>query len=108
VVRGRFATAYTPKPYRTWQEEAAKQLALIASDGPFTGPVLVALAFGVLKPKTSKLTHPRPDIDNYEKSILDALTKDGRFWLDDSQVVGLSSHKMWADNTGHQISIVAL
>lgn len=105
MVRGRFATAYTPKPYRTWQEEAAAALALIPFEGPIEGPVEVELMFFALKPKTSKLTHPRPDIDNYEKSILDALTKDGRFWVDDSQVVSLSASKAWGERPGHDITI---
>jgi Holliday junction resolvase RusA-like endonuclease len=107
VVRGRFASAYTDKSYRTWQEKAAAQIALIPSEVPFEGPVVVTVDCHVVKPKTSKLTHPRPDVDNYAKSILDALTKDGRFWGDDSQIVSLVINKYWTAATGgfHTITI---
>ncbi|EQB10397.1 hypothetical protein L284_17025 [Novosphingobium lindaniclasticum LE124] len=51
----------------------------------------------VAKPKTTKLAAPKPDVDNYAKGVLDAITKDGRFWSDDSQVVGLWVSKTWTE-----------
>lgn len=51
------------------------------------------------KPKSSKLLYPRPDIDNYVKSILDLCN--GRVWKDDSQIVFLEAEKAWAKNDGY-------
>lgn len=87
--------AYTDKPYRAWLDAAADELKNITlPEGWDTSkPVSLALEFNVLKPKTSKLTHPKPDIDNYEKSFMDAVTQAGGIWDDDCQVVELSSTK---------------
>ena len=40
----------------------------------------------------------KPDIDNYAKSILDAVTK-SCVWVDDAQVCGLSMRKFYAGKT---------
>lgn len=108
MVRGRFATAYSPPEYKRWQEEAAE--ALLSADlrglvQTFTGPVEVDLLFDVLRPPTTKLLHPKPDIDNYVKSILDVITKDGRFWNDDCQVVSLTARKRWMPSSMIQVEI---
>ena len=98
--RGRFAVAYTDKPYRQWLDEAAN----LMKDRPMpegwdtAAPMSVTLTFAVPKPKTSKLTYPKPDIDNYEKSFLDAVTQAGTVWDDDTQVVTLRSTKLFVDD----------
>jgi Holliday junction resolvase RusA-like endonuclease len=51
------------------------------------------------KPKTSKLLYPRPDIDNYVKSILDLCN--GVVWNDDAQIIFLEAHKEWAKKDGY-------
>ena len=38
----------------------------------------------------------KPDIDNYAKFILDAITKTGNIWIDDNQVVELVQRKFYA------------
>lgn len=48
----------------------------------------------------------RPDIDNYTKSVMDAL--DGITWIDDSQVVMLSANKYYSDNPRVEITIKEL
>lgn len=63
---------------------------------PFTGPVSLNVIFNAHRPKTTKKTFPRGDLDNYEKALMDALTKHGGFWIDDDQVVELQSAKCWA------------
>lgn len=95
--RGRFAVAYTDKPYRDWLDAAAAELSsLTLPDGWDTSrPMIMAVVFNVPRPKTSKLTYPKPDIDNYEKSLLDAITQAGGIWDDDCQVITLTSTKQF-------------
>ena len=38
----------------------------------------------------------KPDIDNYAKFVLDAITKAGNIWKDDNQVVELVQRKFYA------------
>lgn len=99
-VIGKFASAYMPKEYQKWQAEAADRInagLFGVSGGPrFAGPVAVELAIACTKPKTSKLAYPKPDVDNFAKAVLDAITKDGRVWADDTQVVQLIVSKRWA------------
>lgn len=88
------AVVYSPKEYATWQKEAAALLKAVAAHY-FEGPVAVELECQVTRPKTTKLAAPKPDVDNYAKAVLDAITKDGRFWSDDTQVVTLTATKAW-------------
>lgn len=99
-VIGKFASAYMPKAYKDHTEELVKQLRLIKAE-PTDGPLSVDLVCWCLKPKTSKLTYPSPDVDNYAKTVLDAITKAGNIWLDDKQVVRLTVEKSWAPPGGH-------
>jgi Holliday junction resolvase RusA-like endonuclease len=78
---------------------------------PFDGPVMIWMRFAVPKPKTTKLSHPKPDIDNYEKALFDALTKAGNVWNDDHQIVKiLESSKVWTEqpNGGIVVSVMPL
>lgn len=43
------------------------------------------------------------DLDNLAKGVLDAFT--GYLWDDDSQVVGLFCHKVWAASAGITLSV---
>lgn len=100
------ASFYSPKEYQDWQKEAARLLAKIEAF-PVEGTCIVSITCAVTKPKTTKLPCPKPDVDNYAKGILDAITKDGRFWADDTQVRMLMVSKLWADpgNEGVYVTI---
>jgi Holliday junction resolvase RusA-like endonuclease len=98
---------YSPPAYKAWQAEAAKHLKAIEAQA-FDGPVLVDLYVELPRPKTTKLPHPKPDVDNFAKGILDAITKDGRFWSDDSQVQTLYITKAWGTEGRIQVSIKEL
>jgi Holliday junction resolvase RusA-like endonuclease len=89
------AVFYSPKEYREWQEAAAA--ALKSAPAQYTdGPVIVSVLCVAARPKTTKLLMPKPDSDNYGKGVLDAITKDGRFWSDDTQVADLHVSKRWS------------
>lgn len=57
------------------------------------------------KRKNNKEIRPivRPDIDNYTKSVLDAL--DGIIWKDDAQVVTLSANKYYSDDPRVELTV---
>jgi Holliday junction resolvase RusA-like endonuclease len=89
-----------PKAYKDHTEKLVKQLQLIKCE-PREGPLSVDVTVWATKPKTSKLAFPKPDADNYAKTVLDAITKAGNLWLDDTQVVRLVVEKRWAPTDGH-------
>jgi Holliday junction resolvase RusA-like endonuclease len=99
---------YSPPEYKAWQQEALKLLKAI-SPTLIEGPVEVVVSAQVTMPKTTKLSAPKPDVDNYAKGILDVITQDGRFWNDDTQVTSLGVTKRWTtDAPGYQVTIRSL
>lgn len=99
---------YSPKEYQSYLQDIASFLASVDAFF-FEGPVQCELEFYLPRPKTTKLFAPKPDIDNYVKGVLDALTKHGGFWNDDTQVVSLSATKAWStDIVGTRVSIRSL
>lgn len=102
VVRGKFPSVYMPKDYMEWKAGVAAYVHDRMTEFPVPvseGPVEVSLVFHVERPKTTKLWGPKPDIDNYAKSVLDAFNDSGVVWKDDCQVVRLVASKQWADGT---------
>jgi Holliday junction resolvase RusA-like endonuclease len=106
MTRGKFAHAYYPKSYKDWKEAAATKIGKLQGDlhTPIAGPLRVSIHCYVTRPKTSKLTHPKPDVDNYAKAVMDALTS-AEVWGDDCQVVSLIVTKKWAATGSIHISI---
>ncbi len=105
-IRGKHAGVYDPGTADDWKSivrSAAKE----AWNGvPFNGPVKVYLRFYMPRPKSHfgknglKQSVPnyvttKPDLDNLEKSVLDAVTNVG-MWRDDSQVVEVSKAKKYS------------
>ena len=85
---------YYAKTYKNWMKEAHD---LIPQAGaPWDGHLSVMILFVVKKPKTTKRTNPRGDIDNYLKGILDAMTKRG-YWHDDDQITTINANKRFAN-----------
>lgn len=84
---------------------------------PFSGPVLVAMVFYRIPPASlSKrrraaalegrlLPATRPDVDNYEKLVLDALKRSG-WWEDDSRVVCTLPQKRYAASPRIDIQVL--
>jgi len=90
---------YYPRTYNKFKREVATVLPGCLFDAglhrKLEGPLLVKVAVLVQRPKQTKLSYPMPDIDNYCKSVLDALN--GYAWTDDTQVVELEATKSWND-----------
>lgn len=103
---------YHTKRYKDWLEGAALALPLIsAAKNPYfpkDAHLKVTIEVVCTKAKTSKLTRPRGDLDNYEKAVLDVITHARTIWDDDVQVTRLQSHKRFAatDESAHTKVII--
>ena len=96
---GKYGNFYSPEPKNGWKETIQAYLLQQAGQIFTTGPVSLQIQFifpkksvphGVMfEPHTQK-----PDIDNLEKVVLDALK--GLVWKDDCQVFKVESEKCWA------------
>lgn len=84
------------KTYSKWRRDVWRYVAE-PTQLPTDRPLVVLIETVVERPRTSKLSAPKPDVDNYAKGPLDILTKSPGFWRDDSQVVFLGVLKRWAD-----------
>ena len=105
------ARMYDSDAADTWKAAVDAQLAEIArthSLEPFAGRCSVVLQFYFQRPKSHLRTNgmlkehapsahtSKPDLDNLAKLILDRITRNERFWRDDSQVVTLLAFKEYA------------
>lgn len=103
-----FPRAYMPTQYTNWKNAVAGLIldeAKQKNHPVFAGPLAVTLHVRATRPKTSKLQFPKPDADNYAKSILDACTTAG-IWMDDSQIVNLEVFKRWHRGGEPRIRII--
>lgn len=88
-------TAYYSGKYKEYLVEAPKAIPeseLFFDKGT---PLTVSITFYCKKPQKPANPYPKADIDNYCKSILDAIGKNGTYWKDDVQVVSLLAHKRY-------------
>ncbi|KKM25986.1 hypothetical protein LCGC14_1589430 [marine sediment metagenome] len=109
---GKHTIAYTPKKTRISEADIKASIRReIAKAGRFgAGEALVLwVTFFVVRPKNApkRVRHPvkRPDLDNYLKTLLDALDKFA--FPDDSQIVNIHAKKAFAaEGTSPRIVIV--
>jgi len=80
-------------------------------------PVAILMCFSMPRPKSHfgakglKASAPvhhsgKPDADNLAKLVMDQITKSGRVWRDDSQVVSLRVEKLWASGNESGCSVL--
>lgn len=106
--RGAHAGVYDPGTAGQWQALVAHAARAHRPAVPLEGPLRVAIDFLLPRPKglmrkrdpEGEIPHTnRPDRDNLEKAVLDALTQDG-WWRDDCQVYGGEVRKFYHSKTG--------
>lgn len=99
--------AYSDPNYRRWLNAAIEEIrGQWRHDGMrFTGPVSVYAVHAVERPGRTRKDFPVPDVDNYAKALLDALTQSKVVWDDDSQVVSLVTRKTWTDVPGGAVVV---
>jgi Holliday junction resolvase RusA-like endonuclease len=90
---GKIGMTYYPKEFQDYYADIGRQLPATDST-PIEGPVKVLVSFVVSRPKTTSLPVPKPDIDNFQKALFDAITHAG-IWKDDSQVAKVEAEKRW-------------
>jgi len=106
---GGFVRMYTPDTADAMKAglvaEAISQMAASGWRRDYDGPVAVTITAIMARPKAHflrgklrenapKRHAQKPDIDNIEKAVLDALTK-ARVWHDDAQVDWVLKRRMW-------------
>lgn len=114
-----FAQVY-PDPDGERDEKAIDALAARhAPTAPHAGPITLDVQAELLVPASwpawereaalAGRIRPtsKPDADNFAKSFADALTRGGRFWRDDAQVVELTARKVYAATAGWRIAVFA-
>ena len=74
-----------------------------APESPIEGPIEIKIIWRY-KAKKAEWKVTRPDLDNMEKLLLDAMTEMG-FWKDDSQVCMKATAKTWSKDSGIDIEV---
>jgi Holliday junction resolvase RusA-like endonuclease len=98
----KYGVFYT-KTYASWKRQAQLYLPKGVKDDLSTRVwpdkrqhLVVCTEFIIKKARTSKLTTPKGDLDNYTKAAWDAVTKSYGVWNDDDQVVLGIEHEVVA------------
>lgn len=86
--------SYYAEPYKSFKELLHEWFKKNHTGDPIELPVQLEVIFSVSPPQSSKLSAPRPDVDNYAKAVQDAMNK--VVLKDDSQVVRLVATKAWS------------
>lgn len=85
----------------------AKRHAKGMIEGAVRLEILFSFAFPKAKKGTKEFKISRPDLDNLEKAVMDAMT-DGEIWIDDAQVVDKRSIKIYGSVDATSIVIVPI
>lgn len=99
VNRGAYGQAYVPNETRAFKRQAAVLARRSYSGPPLDVPLRLAVRFVLKPPKRVrwKLPAVKPDLDNFLKSVKDAL--EGVVWVNDSRLCEITMCKVY-DWTG--------
>ena len=112
VNRGKFVTIYDPssKDKKDFRRLCIENQPL----EPWTDAISIEVTFAftrpkshygagknanMLKPSAPEFHTKKPDIDNLQKFLMDALN--GVYWHDDSIIDEIIAHKIWAEDKGY-------
>ena len=97
---------YEPDELKTARQKLIAYLSQHAPHKPYTGKVrlIVMWFFRGSAKNNGQYRTTKPDLDNLMKLLQDCMTA-CKFWIDDSQIVGLMTEKRWSDKPGIYISI---
>lgn len=107
VSHGRYGQTFVPKETADWQKRVAMFSAMNRPQQIILHEISISLYFQFKRPK-SVSQHKlfcigRSDIDNYSKSVLDAMQK--IIFENDNQVVILTAKKIYSDVEGVRVFI---
>lgn len=106
--QGKFVVAYTPKKTKDWEEHVKWASIEHRPDKPLEGALRINLDFCMPRPKSipkHKIHHTkRPDLDNLQKSVIDAL-QNAALFKDDSQFVRKTATKYYSSVPGVYVEI---
>jgi len=91
----RAGRAYTPQKTKQFNKDVKKYMEMYFTE-KLEGALHVDLTFFIKRPKTVRRKYPtvKPDIDNFEKAIYDALNE--ILWHDDCQIVSHNVAKKYS------------
>ncbi len=95
--------AYYGKRYTQFRKDAGLVIPEVYTDQPLTGTLEVSVWFYCKRPKTTKRTEPRGDVDNYVKALLDSCN--GKVFEDDDQIKRITATKQYEDEHGPRIEL---
>ena len=95
---------YYGKSYSKFRAEAGRFLERFVppKDLPIGADVELDVTFYCRRPKTTKRSHPRGDVDNYLKT-LDVLN--GILWHDDDQIIRVNARKEFSDEPRIELEV---
>jgi len=101
-------SVYTPVKTCIFENHVKKLARLQFKNSLITFAMSVKIVFRLERPKSVKREYPsvRPDIDNYIKSILDALQ--GIVFKDDGQIIKLYAEKIYSESFGIDIEFTVI
>lgn len=105
VVRGNFATIYTPKETKLAEQKLRGYILNNYKTEKLTGAITINIEFRKKLPKKPKTNYwtSKPDIDNMIKLVLDALN--GVIYDDDSQITKICANKSYGAESETRIMI---
>ncbi|AWH32205.1 RusA family crossover junction endodeoxyribonuclease [Stenotrophomonas sp. SAU14A_NAIMI4_8] len=106
LVNGKvISSTYNPKEYTEYLKTLSADFRRDFDYSEFIEvPVRVCITVTLKKPKTTKLPHPKPDVDNFAKGVLDAMTQ-AELWSDDTLVRELAVIKQWGPDDQIDVSV---